>query len=213
MNNTMDDLIPMFGIVFLFGAPVAAWIVSRVLAHNERMEMIRHGYVPPTDPRLFRQMNRAARFGWQPGRPMPPGPMSGQPGVPPPPFGANFGMPNAYDYYPQLQLRRGIRIACIGFALLIGLSFIGHGQPGVWMLGGLVPLFVGIAQIISAVLGGARFGEAPTAPSAATFSAPGQGFTDAGPTAPTYTAPAGPPGWRPDNTPEISKPPTPPDYR
>jgi hypothetical protein len=53
--------------------------------------------------------------------------------------------------------------------LLIGLSFIGyHGgdgfmspasiHPGPWLLGGLIPMFVGIAQIIIALLSGAQFG-------------------------------------------------------
>ena len=44
----------------------------------------------------------------------------------------------------------------------MGLSFIGyhdgHYEVGAWLLGGLVPLFVGVAQIINAVLSGATFG-------------------------------------------------------
>jgi hypothetical protein len=51
---------------------------------------------------------------------------------------------------------------------LIGLSFIGyHGgdgfmqaptwHPGPWLLGGLIPMFVGFAQIGIAVLSGATF--------------------------------------------------------
>ena len=42
-----DNLIPLVAIVFIFGAPIAAFIVSRVLAHQERMEMLRRGFVPP----------------------------------------------------------------------------------------------------------------------------------------------------------------------
>ena len=61
-----------------------------------------------------------------------------------------------------MQLRRGIQVACIGLALLIGLSFIGFHDGryvyGPWLLGGLIPMFVDIAQIISAVLSGAQFG-------------------------------------------------------
>jgi hypothetical protein len=53
--------------------------------------------------------------------------------------------------------------------LLIGLSFIGYHSgdgpfgsatihPGPWLLGGLIPMFVGVAQIIIALLSGATFG-------------------------------------------------------
>ena len=40
-------LVPIALFFFLFGAPVLAFIVTRVLAHRERLEMIRHGIVPP----------------------------------------------------------------------------------------------------------------------------------------------------------------------
>ncbi len=208
--NPMDDLIPLFGIVFLFGAPVAAWVVSRVLAHNERMEMIRHGFAPPPDPRLLRQMNRAARFGWQPGQT----PQAGMPGMPPPVSSSWCSMSSDYDYYPQLQLRKGIRVTFIGLALLIGLSFIGGpNHPfGPWLLGGLVPMFVGIAQVISAVLGGARLG-APMATPGAGMPPPSSGFAETAAGRPAASPPSGPAGWRPGNLPEIEKPPSPPDYR
>jgi hypothetical protein len=62
-------------------------------------------------------------------------------------------------------------LALIGLAILIGLSFIGYDtngpfnspqlHPGPWLLGGLIPMFVGIAQIIVALLSGARFGVGP----------------------------------------------------
>jgi hypothetical protein len=65
-------------------------------------------------------------------------------------------------------LRKGIMLALIGLAILIGLSFIGYDNngpfnspemhPGPWLLGGLIPMFVGIAQIIVAVLSGAQLG-------------------------------------------------------
>jgi hypothetical protein len=65
-------------------------------------------------------------------------------------------------------MRRGILTAMVGFAILIGLSFIGYRggdgpfvpasiHPGPWLLGGLIPMFVGIAQIIIALLSGATF--------------------------------------------------------
>ena len=36
-----DTLVPIFAIVFLFGGPIAAIIIWKVLAHQERMEMLR----------------------------------------------------------------------------------------------------------------------------------------------------------------------------
>ncbi|MBV8489641.1 MAG: hypothetical protein JO199_03850, partial [Candidatus Eremiobacteraeota bacterium] len=123
------------------------------------------------------------------------------------------------DYYAQHQLRRGIQVAFIGLALLIGLSFIGwHGGNivfGPWLLGGLIPMFVGVAQIISAVLGGARFGGNVGQP---TYVPPGPA-SEVPPTAGTTSTTTMPPppasygGWRPGSTPEIGKPPSPPDYR
>ncbi|MBV8529814.1 MAG: hypothetical protein JO104_00735, partial [Candidatus Eremiobacteraeota bacterium] len=140
-----SDLIPLVAIVFIFGAPIAAFIVSRVLAHNERMEMLRRGIVPPPNPR---ELRRAMKYGWTPGAT---------------PQDTSNHYVSVNDFYAQQQLRRGMQVAFIGLALLIGLGFIGyHGDgtffPGPWLLGGLIPLFVGIAQIIGAVLGGASFG-------------------------------------------------------
>ena len=207
MNNE-DVLVPLFGIIFLFGAPVAAWIVSRVLAHQERMEMIRHGYVPPPDPRAMR---KAAKMGWQSG-PMPPG-------MPPPPGVANVPPPNAMfyapDYYAQAQMRKGVSVTAIGVALLIGLSFIGaHGDGtytfGPWLLGGLIPMFVGIAQVINATLNGARlpFTSASHIPPGPAGFGPRQSpDPSASPSQQPYA------GWRPGPTPEIEKPASPPDVR
>ncbi len=205
-----DELIPLFGIFFLFGAPVAAWIVSRVLAHQERMEMIRRGYIPPADPRLAR---RAARMGWaQPG-PVPP-PFGN---VPPPP-GADFFDPS---YYAQVQMRKGITVTLIGLALLIGLSFIGARGDGTihlgpWLLGGLIPMFVGIAQVINAVLNGARFpGLNASAPNGHPVDSNGFGPRPAAGPGPMPPEPPSQPyaGWRPGSTPEIEKPAPPPDLR
>jgi hypothetical protein len=194
-----SDLIPLAAIFFIFGAPVAAWIISRVLAHQERMEMLRRGIVPPPNER---EMRKAMKYGWMPGQPMP-------------------GAPNHYypaDVYAQRQLRRGVQVACIGFALLIGLGFIGyrgdgHIDPGPWLLGGLIPLFVGVAQIIGAIMSGATFGPQTVGqrfgPADTAGSASAQGTAPAGgmPPGPTYG------GWRPGSTPEIEKPASPPDYR
>ncbi len=56
-------------------------------------------------------------------------------------------------------LRWGILIAAIGFALTIGLYFFGFDSAdvyplhlGPWMLGGFVPLFLGIGLILIHVL-------------------------------------------------------------
>jgi hypothetical protein len=196
-----SDLIPLAAIFFIFGAPVAAWIVSRVLAHQERMEMLRHGIVPPPNAR---DMRKAMKYGWTPSAGMP------------------SAAPNHYgyepDFYAQQQLRRGIQVAFIGFALLVGLGFIGYHNDGryvygPWLLGGLIPMFVGIAQIIGAVLSGAQFGP-PTARERF-------GATNAGGGTASQASPAGSPpppgptygGWRPGSTPEIEKPASPPDYR
>jgi hypothetical protein len=191
-----SDFLGFTAVVLMFGVPCAVWLVSRVLAHRERMEMLRMGIVPPNP----REMRRAMKYGWTPT--------------------ANAARPNPYpydnDYYAQHQLRRGVQVACIGMALLIGLGFIGYRDGtfvyGPWLLGGLVPLFVGIAQIIGAVLSGASFG--PPAGRERFGSGLGTGSgsqtSDAG-----STAPPGPTygGWRPGPTPEIEKPASPPDYR
>jgi MFS family permease len=195
-----SDLIPLVAIVFIFGAPIAAFIVSRVLAHQERMEMLRRGIVPPPNPR---EMRRAMKYGWTPSAP-PPGPSG----------------PYAYetDFYAQRQLRRGIQVAFIGFALLVGLGFIGyHGDGrytyGPWLLGGLIPMFVGIAQIVGAVLSGATIGPASTRERFGSTPAGSSGPTPGGD--PGATTPPGPTygGWRPGGIPEIEKPASPPDYR
>jgi len=209
-----DQLVPLFGIIFLFGAPVAAWIVSRVLAHQERIEMIRRGMVPPPDSRLYRGMQRR---GWQPGPIPPPPPGPGLGPVPTPPGGY-------YDdgFYAQSQMRKGVMVTMVGFALLIGLSFIGYRGDGrvdfgPWLLGGLIPMFVGIAQIINALLNGARFpgmqmgAAGPTPQTPFTAQPPPSGGVPPNPPPPPSSGSYG--GWRPGPTPEIEKPAQPPDAR
>jgi hypothetical protein len=187
-----DVLVPLFGIIFIFGAPVAAWIISRVLAHRERMEMIRQGFVPPNDPRMYRNARA-----WQQGGPPPP------PGVVPPPMAGMF--PDAF--YAQNLLRKGITLTMVGFALFIGLSFIGmrdgHMSYGPWLLGGLIPMFVGVAQIINAVINGARF---PGSGSPSGFGPVPGPSPNPQPGPPPPPPPTGPYAWRPGPTPEIEKP-------
>jgi hypothetical protein len=194
-----DNIVAALVVTIVFGAPCAVWLVSRVLAHQERMEMLRRGFIPPPDSR---EMRRAMKRGWVPGGPA--GPSIDQ-----------------YEYqtrlYAQHQLRRGIQVAFIGFALLIGLGFIGYRGdgvvvPGPWLLGGLIPLFVGIAQVVSAVLSGASLGvPAGQREFAGTFGPsavqPERPSESTMPPGPTYG------GWRPGSLPEIEKPASPPDYR
>jgi len=179
-----DNTVGFAAIFFIFGAPVIvlAWIILRVLAHRERMEMIRMGATPP--------INRAnARYSTASG---------------------------VYDTESaQRSLHRGITLAFVGLALTIGLSFIGYHPtggplnsptmvPGPWLLGGLIPMFVGIAQVIIAILSGARVG-APqhfgAADRGSQFNPPPPGM------------PPGPYAYRPDSTTELNKPVPPPDVK
>lgn len=197
-----DVIVPLGFFFFVIGLPVTLAMVSRYMAHQERMEYIRRGMVPPSMPPDPRMMKKAMKYGaWPPG---------------PPPAPGTFAAPY-YDpsYYAQHQLRRGIQVAFIGFALLIGLSFIGyHGGTyvyGPWLLGGLIPMFVGIAQIIGAVLSGAQLGNVSVnVGPQQTVQSP-----QPPPAAPTGSVPPSGPyaGWRPGGLPEIEKPPSPPDYR
>ncbi len=143
-----DNLIPVLGIFCVFGLPMIALILSRMMKHRERMEMLRMGMMPPPNGRGW---NTAARFA---------GPVAPAPG----PGYQPYEDPDS----AQCTLRRGIVTTMVGFALLIGLSVIGyHGgdgpfspatvRPGPWLLGGLIPMFVGIAQIIIALMSGAVF--------------------------------------------------------
>lgn len=150
-----DGNIAGLAIFGIFIMPVIALIVMRVLAHRERVEMIRHGMVPPS--RFWRDHKGWSQMGAEMPPPMPPGQWS--------------GYANPADN-PDRSLRKGIMLALIGLAIFIGLSFIGFQQdgpfttfrPGPWLLGGLIPMFVGIAQIIIALLSGARLGIPNAAP-------------------------------------------------
>ena len=145
-----ENWIPVIGMICVFGLPIGGWITVRVLAHRERMAMLQRGIMPPPDPGFFRR-NAA----WTP-------PPQWNPAPPPPPYA--YDDPNS----PQCMLRKGITTAAVGVALFIGLSFIGYRggdgfmqsptfHPGPWLLGGLIPMFVGFAQIAIAVLSGASF--------------------------------------------------------
>ena len=50
---------------------------------------------------------------------------------------------------PWARLRRGVTTGAVGLALLVGLGTLGFGP---WLLGGLVPLFFGLVEIVFAVV-------------------------------------------------------------
>src|SRR5689334_22502569 len=105
MNSLADVLVPIVGIVVIFGLPLSYVIVNRVFAHQERVEMIRRGMVPPPDPRWSR---RAGPYVAPP-----------QPGYVP-----DYGDYGYGHWQADRALRKGITLSMIGFALLVGLSFI-----------------------------------------------------------------------------------------
>jgi hypothetical protein len=119
----MPFAVAIVSIVVFVGLPLLAWILFRYFAHRERLEMIRHGYLPPAGQDI-----RGGRYGYDP------------------------------VLSNRISLRRGISLAFIGLALLIGLSFIGYENGrfvlGPWLLGGLIPMLAGIAQAIGALVGG-----------------------------------------------------------
>jgi hypothetical protein len=203
----MDDTwIPLVAMFLIFGLPVMGWITTRVLAHRERMAMLERGLVPPPDRRAWRRMQRQGDE-WAPppwsGTATPP-----RPQVPQPAYG--------YDPDAQCTLRKGVCTSMVGFALLIGLSFIGYHSgdgafgsptihPGPWLLGGLIPLFVGVAQIIIGLMGGAQFTFRPLMPPPGSPPPPPP---NSGQRSYGQAAQPGPPGPRYE---ELARPVPPPD--
>lgn len=190
-----DNLIPLFGIFCLFGLPMIGWILGRIMKHRERMEMLRMGMMPPPTGRDARWASRMGAPGMAP----PPGPLYAQ-----------MRYDDSND--PQCMLRRGIVTTMVGFALLIGLSFIGYRggdglfspatiHPGPWLLGGLIPMFVGIGQIIIALMSGAQWALRIVPPPGSSMPPPPGGYRSA-------TAQPGSPGPRYE---ELARPVPPPD--
>ena len=211
-----DNAVGALAILCIFGLPVAAFIVVRALQFIERVEMIKRGIVPPPQSswgwggrRAYRewaqQQQRAqpqgswTNAGWrQPQQQQPPPQWSG-----------------CDDDVPQRALFKGVRLTLIGLAITIGISYgFGGSRGNPMILGGLIPMFVGIAQIIIAVLSGAQLpGVAPSV----TFIPPPPHQPGAPPPPPGYGSqppPAQPPPWaeRPRFE-ELSKPTPPPDVR
>lgn len=134
-------MVGALAVVCIFGLPVVGWIITRMLKHMERMEMIKRGMMPD-DAGSWNQPFAA--------RQAPPGT----------PF--TMSHPSNWNAHAQGLLRKGIVTSAIGLALFVGLSFIGLRSDGTfvlgpWLLGGLIPLFVGLAQIANAMLSGAQF--------------------------------------------------------
>ncbi len=211
-----DNAVGALAILCIFGLPVAAWIVIRCLQFVERLEMIRRGIVPPPQGmwgggrRAYREWQR--QYGAQP-----PGPGWGpapgwQPQAPPPQSWAGCD-----DVGPQGALFKGIRLALIGFAITIGVHYgFGGSRGNPIILAGLIPMFVGIAQIIVAVLAGAQL--PGVGPRATFIPPPGPPPPPPGPGGPPPGAPgaSGPAAWQQPGRPrfeELSKPAPPPDVR
>ncbi len=192
MNHSSDNFVAMIAILVIFGMPLAYGIAHRWWSHQERLEMIKRGMTPPPPPPDPRAARRAERAGYDPFAYS----RMAQP----------YGAADQSPLYPDRVLRKGVTVAMIGLALLIGLSFIDPGHPGPWLLGGLIPLFVGLAQIILALMSGAHLGgftlQGPP---------PVQPHTMAPPPPPPYQE--GPYGWRPGSTTELEPPVGPPDVR
>jgi len=142
-----DNVVAALAVVCIFGLPVAGWIVTRMLKHMERMEMIKRGIAPPDDSTRWEKWEQAAFTARQAAQQQ---------------AGMYVNHPSNWNPGAQACLRKGIVTTAVGVALLIGLSFIGlHGDGtftmGPWLLGGLIPMFVGLAQIANAILAGAQF--------------------------------------------------------
>lgn len=196
MNETNGgEFVGVVAILVIFGMPIAYLIAHRYFAHQERMAMIARGITPPPDARWAKRAG--SWYGTMP---------TGAPGYD----------PFAYaEWQANRSLRKGITTAMIGFALLVGLS-MSLGPRGPWLLGGLIPLFVGIAQIIVAVMGGARmgvFGAVPPPDAVNPGQQPGTPYQQPPPFANSAGAPGAPYGWRPGPTTELEKPPSPPEPR
>lgn len=210
----MRDFTGMVVVLIVIGMPLAGWITSLVFRHHERMEMLRRGIIPPPT------FDKAAYKAWKrSGAPWPPpgaGPQqtawTQQPAPPPPQWAPSP------DDDPQRALYKGIRVALIGLAITIGIGWVFGFRGNPVVLGGLIPMFVGIAQIIVALLSGAQL---PGVTSQTTFippphpppgpgapPPPGAGFGTSGSPPPPWAQQPGRPRFE-----ELTKPVPPPDIK
>ncbi len=129
-SYTESVFLPLAAIALVFGMPIGAFVIFRVLAHRERMAMIAAGL--PLDGASRHPLSYAER-----------------------------------EHTPEsarVTLNKGIRLALIGFALTLGLTIATvhwsqddfSWRPGPWLLIGLLPLFIGVAQVLIGILSGAR---------------------------------------------------------
>jgi hypothetical protein len=198
MSDSPEGDVAALAIFGIFIMPVLGWIAVRWLAHRERMEMIRHGIVPPIKTRTRDWQRTVAATQMEPPR-------------------GKSCEPDFTVAGERIALRKGIRLTFIGLALTVGLSFIGYSDggpfgmslhPGPWLLGGLIPMFIGLAQVVSSLLAGATFS-----------TGRGSGFTPPPFIDPPFAPPppAGMPTYdssytyRPGDTAELRPPPRPPD--
>lgn len=197
MQNTV---VPIIAILAVFGLPIGYLIIHRLLSYNERMAMIRQGMVPPPDSRWAR---RAASEGWyNPTGSMPPnaGPLGG----------AFYG---ADLWRAQRKLQKGVSLTLIGFALTVCMA-VARPTHSHDLLIGLIPMFMGLAQMANAWLMGARFGPdfrlgrwGAAPPPGAQGGPPPYGQR---PAAAPPTGTEGPYAWRPGGVREIEPPIKPP---
>jgi hypothetical protein len=180
-----DTAVAIIAILVIFGGPIFGWIVVSWLRHRERMqaqleriEMIRHGLIPPGGSAGFPGYGAAQGYGG-----------AGHSGV---------------TEAARAQLFKGIKTSAVGLALFIGLSFIHPGHPGPWLLAGLVPLFVGLAQVLTAYLSGATLAGAAWRPADTVTPPPGPRAAEPPP------PPGGPYTYRPSGTSQELRPPSPP---
>ncbi len=81
---------------------------------------------------------------------------------------AQLGIPPAEESFLERLERRtprgilwaGLITTMVGLALLLGLATLGTGP---WLLGGLLPLFVGLGMVLIYFVGGGRKKKAPPA--------------------------------------------------
>jgi hypothetical protein len=190
--DDVETIVPVVAIFFIFGFPVLAWLIHRALQsrerqlqYMERIEMIRHGINPDA--------------GAHPAGGPAPAPPSAPAG-----FGGAYAPPGSRE--AQASLQRAMCLTAVGLAITVGLSFIGMGP---WLIGGFVPLFIGLARVLSALAAGAQFRVGSTfAPP--TPPPPNANFAERPSSPPTYE---GSYTYRPGPTQELRPPPNPPTPR
>ena len=203
-SDAADGFIALVVIFGVFVMPMLTWLAFRSMAHKERMRMIEQGYTPGGTA-----WHGGARP-WSYAAP-PPGPAAApsapHPGAMVPPRWKR----DCAD--PMSQFRGSLTLIAVGLAVTVGLSFIGFGP---WLIGGLVPLFIGLARAAALILSGVvvpapgtpympppQMGAPPPSPPP---GAPNQSNRAAADFTASYT-------YRPGQTVELPPPSSPPERR